>query len=58
MRLDNGNIRIYPEKYYNPQKPCQGLVSVEEDMIEITNAENKREEVTSDIIEILNRKYR
>ena len=56
--LENGILKIYPEKYRISGKPSEGLVHVEEDKVEIADAENKKEEVTSSIIEILSRKYR
>lgn len=56
--LENGVLKIYPEKYRIPGKPSEGVVHVEEAMVEIPYTENKKEEVTSAIIESLKRKYR
>ena len=58
VRMEKGTIEIHPEKYHNPKKTKEGLVWVEGDVVQIRDAENKKEEVISALIELLDRKYR
>lgn len=57
LRLDGDVLKIWPLKFLTPGKPNNGLALVEEDVIEIGNAPNRMDEVTSSIIDILNKKY-
>lgn len=57
LRLEEGTLKIWPLKFFNPARPGDGLVLVEEDKFEIPDAENNKEEVVKAITEILNRKY-
>lgn len=58
LHLENNILKIYPEKYYNPKKPSQGLDYVEEDMVEMEYSIDKEREITLKILEILEKDYK
>ena len=58
LRLENNILKIFPEKFYNPKKPSQGLVFVEEDMFEIDDPENHKKEVVTKVMELLEKDYK
>jgi hypothetical protein len=58
LRLNEDELILTPLKYYNPKKPSQGLVDVDEDICLIKDPFNKKDEVTSLVIKLLEKDYK
>jgi hypothetical protein len=58
LRFNENELQLTPLKYYNPKKPSQGLVDVFEDSCSIKDPFNKKDEVTSLVIKLLEKDYK
>lgn len=58
LRLSENELLLTPLKYYNPKRPSQGLVDVVEDSSLIKDPFNKKDEVTSLVIKLLEKDYK
>lgn len=58
IRCENESVKIFPLKFFNPNRPSQGLDLVEEDMFEIQNFEDNKRKITEKVIELLKKNYK
>jgi hypothetical protein len=58
VSFENNELKLIPLKYYNPLKASQGLVDVTEDAQLIVDPFNNKEQVTSLVIQLLEKDYR
>ena len=58
LRVNKDVLNIAPMKFYNVLKPSKGLVPVMDDIVLISDPFNKKNEVTSAIVQLLEKDYR
>jgi len=58
IREENGIVKIWPHKFLTAGKPSDGLDIVEEDVVEIKDAEFNKSEVVSKVMGLLQKKYK